>query len=120
MMRRNWTTKTFIRLTKVAFATLLVVAPWTFGFGGAATWNACLSGAAIAISALAALAHEAEWEGVTSLGLGLWLVLSPSVIGFVQDETATLIHLLVGLAVTTLATTTLLGNGRNPIHRRFG
>jgi SPW repeat len=120
MMRRNWTTKTFIRLTKVAFATLLVVAPWTFGFGSAATWNACLSGGAIAIAALAALAYEAEWEGVTSLGLGLWVVLSPSVIGFVQDETATLIHLLVGLAVASLATTTLLGNGRKQIHRRFG
>jgi SPW repeat len=120
MPRRNWTMKTFIDLTKVICATLLVAAPWTFGFESAATWNACLSGGAIAISALAALAHEAEWEGVTSLGLGLWLVLSPSVIGFLQDEIATLIHLLVGLAVTTLATTTLLGNGRTPIHGRFG
>jgi hypothetical protein len=64
-------------------ATLLIVAPWTFGFGGAATWNAWLSGAAIAISAFAALTFEPEWEGVTSLGLGLWVVLSPSVIGFV-------------------------------------
>jgi hypothetical protein len=120
MVRRNWTKKKFIDVTKAACAVLLAVAPWAFGFGGAATWNACLSGGAIGIAALAALAYEAEWEGVTSLGLGLWLVLSPSVIGFVQDETATLIHLLVGLAVATLATTTLLGNGRNQIHRRFG
>jgi hypothetical protein len=120
MLRHNWTRKAFIDLTKVACATVFVVAPWTFGFGSAATWNACLSGGAIAISALVALAHEAEWERVTSLGLGLWVVLSPSVIGFVQDEIATVIHLLVGLAVTTLAATTLLGNGRNPIHRRSG
>ena len=63
MLERKWTNKTFIELTKVGCAALLVAAPWTFGFdsAGAATWNACLNGAAIAIAALAALAHSAQW-----------------------------------------------------------
>jgi hypothetical protein len=46
----------------------------------------------IALIAVAALVYEVGWEPETTLGVGLWVALSPYIIGFMQDVTATLVH----------------------------
>ena len=110
MMEHKWTKKGFIDVMKLGCASLLIAAPWAFGFdvGNIATWNAWLNGGVIALTAVAALVHEAEWEPETTLGLGLWIALSPYIIGFMQDATATWVHVLVGFATAALAAATLL------------
>jgi len=66
----------------------------------------------IALIAVAALVYEAGWEPETTLGVGLWVALSPYIIGFMQDVTATLVHVLVGFATAALAAAKLLlGSG---------
>ena len=94
MMWHKWTKKSFIDVMKLGCAILLTAAPWIFGLDGEniATWNAWLNGSVIALIAVAALVYEAEWEPETTLGVGLWVALSPYIIGFMQDATATLVH----------------------------
>jgi hypothetical protein len=114
MMWHKWTKKSFIDVMKLGCAVLLTTAPWIFGLDGGniATWNAWLNGSVIALIAVAALVYEAEWEPETTLGVGLWVALSPYIIGFMQDATATLVHVLVGLATAALAVAKLLvGSG---------
>jgi len=90
-----------VDLTVASCAVLLAFAPWIFGFeSGIATWNACLSACAIVTAALAGL-YQRHWEW--RIGIGLWIVLSPVVLGFVQDEVATLIHMTVGLSIMALS-----------------
>jgi SPW repeat len=106
--------KTYLNLMIMGCAALLISAPWAFGFGDgyAATWNACLSGGVIAIAVLAAFAGVAVRLQETVLGLGLWVALSPMVVGFVRDETATLIHMFVGLVLVSLVVTRLTAKAR--------
>jgi hypothetical protein len=114
MMWHRWTKKCFIDVVKLGCAVLLTAAPWIFGLDGGniATWNAWLNGSVIALIAVAALMYEAEWEPETTLGVGLWVALSPYIIGFMQDATATLVHALVGFATAALAAAKLLvGSG---------
>jgi SPW repeat len=114
MMWHRWTKKCFIDVVKLGCAVLLTAAPWIFGLdrGNIATWNAWLNGSVIALIAVAALMSEAEWEPETTLGVGLWVALSPYIVGFMQDATATLVHALVGFAIAALAAAKLLvGSG---------
>ena len=110
-MWHKWTKKSFlIDVMKLGCAILLTAAPWIFGLdrGNIATWNAWLNGSVIALIAVAALVYEAEWEPETTLGVGLWVALSPYIIGFMQDATATLVHVLVGFATAALGAAKLL------------
>jgi hypothetical protein len=114
MMWHKWTKKSFIDVMKLGCAILLTAAPWIFGLdrGSIATWNAWLNGSAIALIAVAALMYEAEWEPETTLGVGLWVALSPYITGFTQDATATLVHALAGFGTAALAAAKLLvGSG---------
>jgi hypothetical protein len=98
-------TKTpLVDATILGSAALLGIAPWAFGFQGqAATWSASLSGAAMVIAVLADFAGVTVHLTEKSLILGLWIALSPLVVGFVGDGTATLIHMLLGLGIVALA-----------------
>ena len=79
------------------------MSPWLFAFAhGAAGLDARAGGAAIAAASLAALLMFAEWEEWIMLLAGLWLVVSPFVLGF-QHTTAEHVTIGIGLAVSYLA-----------------
>jgi site-specific recombinase len=62
---------------------LLFFSPWLFAFAhGAASADAWLGGAVIAAVSLAALMIYADWEEWIALLAGLWMMLSPFVLGF--------------------------------------
>jgi len=69
----------------------------------AVSWNAWLSGIAIAGLAIAALAVFAEWEEWINVFVGIWVMLSPWVVGFSANNTATWIHFVVGVIVAAAA-----------------
>jgi hypothetical protein len=114
MARQTWTKSIFLDGGKLVCGAFLIAAPWVFDFesGAAARWNAYLSGCAIVAANLGLFAREAECRQEVSLGLGLWVLLSPNIVGFVHDEAATLVHLLVGFAVAASAAITLVMNVR--------
>lgn len=79
----------------------LVLAPFIgIGAGGdVAAWNSYVSGALVAIFAIAALARPQQWEEWTNLVLGAWLILAPFVLGFTDQAGPMWNHILVGLLI---------------------
>ena len=74
-----------------------------FGFdAGTVSTNAYITGIAIAILAIAALARFAVWEELLNLIVGLWALVSPWVLGF-RGTTAMMVHVVIGAAVAILA-----------------
>jgi hypothetical protein len=83
--------------------TLLFFSPWLFAFAhGAAGADAWLGGAMIAALSLAALMVYAEWEEWITLAAGVWMILSPFVLGFTHTKA---MHVVIGIGfvVTFLA-----------------
>ena len=74
---------------------LLFVSPWLFAFAhGTAGADAWLGGAVIAAVSLAALMVYTEWEEWIALTAGLWMMLSPFVLGFPHT---TAMHVIIGI-----------------------
>lgn len=87
----------------VAFGLFLFVSPWLFAYVSEKVrievWAA---GAAIVAVSVAAIVAFSEWEEWLNLLLGLWLVISPWVIGFVHTR-AMHVSILIGAMVAFLA-----------------
>ena len=94
---------------------VLIASPWVLGFTtGTVTYNAVIAGFAISVVAIAALAAFAQWEEWVNLALGLWVLVSPFVLGFPTETIATWTHVVVGLAVAVLASGELWMVTRQP------
>jgi hypothetical protein len=104
MMEKTWEKETITDVVNLALGAWLFLMPWIFGFVAetAASWNAWLSGLVIGALAVAALVAFAEWEEWINLVLGLWVAVSPWIVGSVGQATTT-IHVLVGIAVAVVA-----------------
>jgi len=69
--------------------------PWLFAFAGkVARIDVWASGAAIAAVSIAALVAFSDWEEWLNLLLGLWLTVSPWVLGFTHTKA---MHVSIGL-----------------------
>ncbi len=77
------------------FAAVLLAAPWLFALtNSTGKMDLWASGAAIAAISLAALVVFAKWEEWANLLLGLWLVVSPWVLGFAHTRA---MHFSIGI-----------------------
>jgi SPW repeat len=94
-----------VDVINLILAGFLFLTPWIFGFvpDHAAAPNAWVSGIVIGILAIAALTRFAEWEEWLNLALGLWVLVSPWVLGFTTQTNARWAHVIVGLIVAVLA-----------------
>ncbi|WP_259781358.1 SPW repeat protein [Aestuariispira ectoiniformans] len=83
----------------------LIASPWVFGFAHTRIfeWNAYACGVIIAVSAAAAIANFAEWEEWLDAALGIWLVVSPWVLGMTMMSAMMLNFVIVGLIVACMA-----------------
>ena len=83
----------------------LFLSPWLFGFDGeqAASWNAWIGGLLVAIIAVAAVTDLETWEEWVNMAIGLWLMISPWVLGFTGLTNAFWGTLMAGLVVAVLA-----------------
>lgn len=83
----------------------LVVSPWALKFQAETnpTWNAVILGIVIAAVALIALFRVMAWEEWVNLVLGIWLVISPWMVGFSGLVTAMWNAVIVGAVVAVLA-----------------
>ena len=83
----------------------LAVSPWALSYAAAATpaWNAHIVGVIIAVASIAALSTFQVWEEWVNAALGVWLIVSPFIVGFGNLTTAVWNQLIVGIVVLVLA-----------------
>jgi signal transduction histidine kinase len=83
------------------------VSPWVLEYSGTAStsaaWNAHVMGAAIVVFALIAAYMPKAWEEMINTLAGVWLVVSPFVLGFASAMTIALHTVLVGILATAFA-----------------
>jgi len=90
---------------------------------GAAAWNAYIFGALAFIVAWGALATRKLWEEWVNLIIGIWLVISPFVLGFYRAESGAawnqvILGVLIGIdAVWVLASYRRAQQGAPALHR---
>ena len=89
----------------VALGVWLLASPWTLGYAGSsgATMNALLVGTALVfLEQLNLEAHEdlEEWMDIAA---GVWLVVSPLIVGFTQVGAAAINAIAVGTLTVVLA-----------------
>lgn len=101
-MKRN---EAFADVINLILAAWLFLSPWIVGFSGVmpAAWVAWLTGIAIGVFAIAALSAFAEWEEWINLILGLWLIISPWVVGIASQQAPKVVLVLTGAAVAIIA-----------------
>ncbi|MFL6790780.1 MAG: SPW repeat protein [Bradyrhizobium sp.] len=100
---RKWHPDRFLDLYNLLLAALLFASPWLFALANeTAVMDLWASGAAIAALSLAAIVAFANWEEWANSALGIWLIVSPWVLGFTHT-TAMHFSIGVGAAVAFLA-----------------
>lgn len=88
----------------LVLAVLLLVSPWALSYpSDAAIANALISGVLIGALAVAALTAFARWEEWINVVAGLWVLISPFVLGFVGSAAAMWTSVIIGAAVALLA-----------------
>ncbi len=86
--------------TNVLLGAYLVLAPFFIGaVSDVAAINSYLTGTAVAIFAIAALARPQLWEEYTNIVLGLWLIVAPFALGFTNLAGPMWNQIIVGLLV---------------------
>ena len=82
----------------------LFISPWLLSYSGTiAAWNACVLGAAIVVVAVMAAHMPKAWEEMINTLIGVWLVLSPFMLGFADYKRVALHTVLIGILVTAFA-----------------
>ena len=99
----EWKNERVCDVINLVLGAFLLVSPWIFGFAsGSQSQNAIICGIIIAVLSIAALAAFAEWEEWLNLIVGLWVLVSPWVLGF-ANTTAMRVSVIVGLIVAVIA-----------------
>src|SRR5438105_970898 len=88
----------------------LVLSPWAMGYAAESrpTANAVIVGVALFAAALGAMLTPRAWEEWTEALLGLWLAVSPWVLGFAASEVTRNVAVATGFVTVVLALWTLL------------
>jgi hypothetical protein len=98
-----WREAAVLDVYTLLLGVFLIVSPWLFAYSRglvrAETW---LGGALLVALSIAAIVAFAEWQQWINLGVGLWLVAAPWVLGF-QHTSAMHVSIAVGLMVAYLA-----------------
>lgn len=104
----HWRQESVLDIYTLVIAAFVFVSPWLFAVPHETTrLDIWFSGAAIAVTACAAILAYANWKEWINVLLGAWLIASPWVLGFTQHG-PTVIAVGAGLAVTFLALVELL------------
>jgi hypothetical protein len=89
----------------VLLAIWLFISPWVLRYAAVETaaWNAWVVAIVIAALSIAALARLAQWEEWVNLALGVWLIVSPWILGFSANANAMGNAVIVGIICAILA-----------------
>jgi len=83
----------------------LFASPWLLGFSQIQTpaWNSFVVAIIIAVFAIAAMLSFARWEEWINVLVGVWLLISPWVLGYSAVQMATWNHVAIGVLVIILS-----------------
>ena len=85
----DWMNAKLCDVANLVLGAFLFFSPWIFGFAaGAESANAFISGIVIVALSIAALTAFAVWEEWLNLIVGLWVIVSPWVLGFAASSAA--------------------------------
>ena len=99
----RWSNEKFCDVANLILGVVLFFSPWIFRLdAGVQTRNAFICGAIVVVLSLAALSAYAVWEEWLNLIVGLWLIISPWVLGFAH-ATAMTVNVVIGILVAVLA-----------------
>ncbi len=94
---RRWQSESVLDLYNLLLAAVLFVSPWLFKLtnspGKLDLWA---SGAVIALISLGALIAYKDWEEWVNFLLGLWLIVSPWLLGFAHTRA---MHFSIGIGI---------------------
>ena len=94
---RKWRKESVLDLYNLLLAIFLFVSPWLLArASGTAVVDLRVSGAIIAILSLVAMFAYADWEEWVKLLLGIWLIVSPWLLGFAHTSA---MHYSIGIGV---------------------
>jgi hypothetical protein len=100
---KRWRRESALDVYNLLLAMFLLISPWLFARANmTAAVDLRATGAAIAILSLVAMVTFAYWEEWANLLLGLWLIVSPWLLGFAHTR-AMHFSIAVGVAVAFLA-----------------
>jgi SPW repeat len=92
-----------LEVYQLVLAVFLFVSPWLFAFAhGTLRVGTWVSAALVAAISFVALIAFREWEEWINCGLGLWIAVSPWVLGF-QHTAAMFVNLAIGILIAYLA-----------------
>ncbi len=101
----------------LVFGIWLFIAPFVLGFAGltAAAWNSYILGIGVAVFALIALVQPQVWEEWINLVLGIWLIVSPFLLGYAGETVPTTNHIVLGILVGADALWAMRGPQPHPV-----
>jgi len=109
-----WSNEKYCDFANLILGAVLIFSPWIFGFAaGAPSQNAWITGIAIVILSIAALAAFAAWEEWLNLVAGLCASASPWLLGLQRSRQRPL-HARSGVVVAALAAAELWMRYQNP------
>jgi hypothetical protein len=99
----HWRKEAIFDVYNILLGAFLAVSPWLFAYArGVMRTDAWLSSAVLIVLSVAAIIAFAEWEEWLNIGIGLWMIVSPWVLGFPHTH-AMHISIAVGILVSYLA-----------------
>jgi hypothetical protein len=99
----RWRRETALDVYNLVLGAFLFVAPWLFSYAYAsAKTDDWISAAIVVASSIAALVAFAEWEEWIGIIVGLWVLVSPWVLGF-QHARAAAVNVAVGLLIAFMS-----------------
>jgi hypothetical protein len=95
---KKWRQESVLDLYNLLLAVSLFASPWLLALANhTAATDLRASGVAIAILSMVALVAFANWEEWANLLLGVWLIVSPWVLGFTHTRA---MHWSIGIGAT--------------------
>jgi hypothetical protein len=92
-------------VANIIFGFFLVLTPWLLDYSELVVpaYNAWIAGVVIMAISLAAILKFTRWEEYLNIAVGLWLAVSPFLLGYWGEDLMTGTHVGVGILVAALA-----------------
>jgi hypothetical protein len=108
MSKIAWRRESILDVYNLVLALFLFITPWLFAFGNrSARIDLWATSAVIVVVSIAAIAVFSLWEEWLIAVLGVWLIVSPWVVGFTHTR-AMHYSIAIGAAVVLIALTEVL------------
>jgi hypothetical protein len=100
----------------LVLAICLFISPWVVGYVAEPTpaWNAWIVAVLLGALAVGTLTMFAEWEEWANLLLGVWLVVSPWILGFAANANVTWTQMIFGVLVAAASVWAVWGHRHGP------